>query len=519
MCSVRVASLLLVALLAACESRVSLGERCSSSSDCRVDVCGVGGVCRAQCTTSAQCGGGRCLRDPVTGVAGCSLVTDECSAGSCADGLRCVDGACLGVCVRALDCPDGVCVDDVCVVGEPSPDASVDASADASAAMLDAPDAAAVEACPAGGVRDLDVGRLAVCAVRCDDRVFCWGGWGLATSRLSPSPEDCAGSACLTRPVEIALPAGRSWLEVAVGHQRACALSSEGEVWCWGSIIDTPIDAPVRILLEEGGVLVASEIRAGGSHTCARERGAPTSVRCWGWNENGQLGNGTRTHSESATIPFTGVDRLAPGEWRTQVLESDGSVRGVGVDDDAEIAWPPSVDELVLVERLGLSVTAVDVAALSDQTCVLGGAGELECWGRVATLFGRTEPSSAADCGANRCVSTPVTLARGRIPDGPLAGIAGDRFGRELFVWDAAGTVYGVGAGASVIGPEAEYFEPVLVSPLAGMRTHHVRVGAGTACAILDGDRTVVCWGGNDVGQLGRGTHGAPTTMPAPPSW
>lgn len=101
----------------------------------------------------------------------------------------------------------------------------------------------------------------------------------------------------------IPLPAGVRFERVTTGRSHACALSEQGEAWCWGrndagqlgeasAVIQT---VPVRVL----GGLRFTDIRAGSNHTCGV---ADRRVWCWGDNSQGQLGNGSRVSTPLPTL-------------------------------------------------------------------------------------------------------------------------------------------------------------------------------------------------------------------------
>jgi alpha-tubulin suppressor-like RCC1 family protein len=48
-----------------------------------------------------------------------------------------------------------------------------------------------------------------------------------------------------------------------------------------------------------------------------------------------------------------------------------------------------------------------------------------------------------------------------------------------------------------------------------GLRVASITAAAGYRCAILQSDATLLCWGNNDVGQLGNGSR-VSTTTPSP---
>ena len=154
----------------------------------------------------------------------------------------------------------------------------------------------------AGGLTFNDVSAAAqyACGLTTTAQAYCWGsgtggvlGTGNTTDRSTPG----------------AVADGHSFLSVSAGAGFACGVDLADAVWCWGrndlgqlaNGVAGVSTRPVRA----GGAMTAAEVAAAGidtgsgSFACAISKDRLT-VRCWGRNDVGQLGNGATT---GATIP------------------------------------------------------------------------------------------------------------------------------------------------------------------------------------------------------------------------
>ena len=126
------------------------------------------------------------------------------------------------------------------------------------------------------------------CATRTDGTLWCWGdntygqvGDGTTTRRTSPVP--VAGDAT-------------NWARVSSGGLFTCATRTDGTAWCWGSNdvgqvgdgSNTDRWTPVQV---SGGATNWALVSAQGIHVCATR--SDGTAWCWGYNEYGQLGDGT----------------------------------------------------------------------------------------------------------------------------------------------------------------------------------------------------------------------------------
>ena len=100
---------------------------------------------------------------------------------------------------------------------------------------------------------------------------------------------------------------------ISADNEHTCALLQNGTVKCWGDNRDGELGnggigtyQKTPVTVEE--ISTATGIATGYEHTCALLQNG--SVKCWGNNGNGELGNGNNT---DASIPVTTVDDTALG--------------------------------------------------------------------------------------------------------------------------------------------------------------------------------------------------------------
>ena len=158
------------------------------------------------------------------------------------------------------------------------------------------------------GVSSVSSGYSHVCALLSSGGVKCWGDnylgqLGNGTNINSLTPVEVSG-----------LSSGVT--AISVGFNYTCALLSSGKVKCWGRNrqgelgdgTDSDKNTPVDVI---GLTSRVSCISAGGgantktSHTCAVTSNG--GVKCWGNNDFGQLGDGTRT-SSSTPVDVLGTE-------------------------------------------------------------------------------------------------------------------------------------------------------------------------------------------------------------------
>jgi alpha-tubulin suppressor-like RCC1 family protein len=124
----------------------------------------------------------------------------------------------------------------------------------------------------------------------------------------------------------------------------------------------------------------AATIAAGGQHTCAVLTDG--GVRCWGANEHGQLGNGTKTRS-TTPVPAIGITdaiAVAAGSFHTCALRATGRVSCWGNNVLGQLGDGTSNDAPVPVAITGLT-DATQVAAGGSGSCALRMGGSVVCWG------------------------------------------------------------------------------------------------------------------------------------------
>ena len=154
-------------------------------------------------------------------------------------------------------------------------------------------------------VKQLSLGALHTCALLDDDSIKCWGynnDGQLGQGNPSNIGDDPGEMGDALAPVD--LGTGRKAKQISAGGEHTCALLDDDTIKCWGDNFEgqcghTTIgrigDGPNEMgdalpVVDLGTGRIAKHVSAGPWHSCAVLD--DDSIRCWGWNAWGQLGQG-----------------------------------------------------------------------------------------------------------------------------------------------------------------------------------------------------------------------------------
>jgi alpha-tubulin suppressor-like RCC1 family protein len=190
----------------------------------------------------------------------------------------------------------------------------------------------------------ISVGRDFTCAIASGGALYCWGG--NEVGQLG----DGNGGPSVLRPQPVPVAGGRTWQAVATGDSHACGVTTAGEVFCWGQdqfgelgqgTAGVSSDVPVRVAANA----TFQAVGVGTYHSCAvSTAGTPW---CWGYNEFGALGRGTKgsVNPHPTPAPVVGgvafAGQLQGGYLHTCARSSDGRAFCWGYDGTGELGSEP----------------------------------------------------------------------------------------------------------------------------------------------------------------------------------
>lgn len=230
-------------------------------------------------------------------------------------------------------------------------------------------------------VIELEAGDNHTCARVRDGGIWCWGSNESGQLGLDRSAR--------AQPLPVRLPTSSSIRALALGSRHTCVLADNGAIECWGWRLD----------LSAQSLPGATALAVGGLFGCALM--GDGSARCWGQNDQGQLGNGARSAPgaplETEPAPVLGLDGAV--ELRSSLTHacarvSDGTVRCWGADWSGEVGDGASGNQLARPSATPVPELRGVVQIVTGGSCQpAGGAhscalledGSVRCWGDNAS--------------------------------------------------------------------------------------------------------------------------------------
>ena len=363
---------------------------------------------------------------------------------------------------------------------------------------------------------DVSVGAASTCAVTAGGQAECWGAddhgaLGNGAGDVSRTPVPVVG-------IDGSDEASTA-VSIGSGDAYSCAVMADSSVACWGQNGDgqlgngSTVDSatPVRVIGFEPN-LPPTRIGTGAVHSCVVIDDGNESIKCWGKNDHGQLGDGGTT-SQSTPLDALGgngyFDNFAAGRSFSCATEF-GYVQCWGFNDVGQLGdgTNTSNDSGVYVGTFDGSsddLIAASITSNGSTVCVLSEAGTVWCWG-----YGL---QGGLGNGASRNSSVPVRVAGidGLTPGTTAKEVASGGASTCAVMMNGAVKCWGANSkGQLGNNTKVNSSSPVAVTGLDGSTSAKSATSvavseAGFACAAL-GSGGIVCWGDNSSGQLGDGT-------------
>jgi alpha-tubulin suppressor-like RCC1 family protein len=330
------------------------------------------------------------------------------------------------------------------------------------------------------------------------DRYANGGLWGWGANSDAQLGDNT--SASKSSPVQT-IAGGTNWRQVAAGVSHTAAIKTDGTLWSWGfnnngqlgDNTRTSKGSPVQTI---AGGTNWRQVAAGVYHTAAIKTDG--TLWSWGVNNNGQLGDNTTTDKSSPVQTIAGGTnwrQVAACNYYTAAIKTDGTLWLWGYNNNGQLGDNTTTAKSSPVQTITGGNNWRQVSGGASHTAAIKTDGTLWSWGfngngRLGdnTTTDKSSPVQTIAGGTNwRQVAAGVSHTAAIKTDGTLWS-----WGNNLFYGNL-----GDNTTASKSSP---------VQTIAGGTNWRQVSGGSSYTAAIKTDGTLWAWGSNGFGNLGDNT-------------
>ncbi|HMM62304.1 MAG TPA: prepilin-type N-terminal cleavage/methylation domain-containing protein, partial [Candidatus Saccharibacteria bacterium] len=152
------------------------------------------------------------------------------------------------------------------------------------------------------GWKGVSTGNYHACAIDSNDKAYCWGDNYLGQLGINNTIDDVIS---IPSPVyTLGVLSGKTLKSIDSGYGYACAIASDDQAYCWGNNYrgqlgnNSTSNTSVPVAVDTSGVLsgkTMKSISVGMYQACVIA--SDNQAYCWGYNNNGQLGNNSTSNT------------------------------------------------------------------------------------------------------------------------------------------------------------------------------------------------------------------------------
>jgi len=235
-----------------------------------------------------------------------------------------------------------------------------------------------VAAAPGITFATISAGLSHTCGVTPRGTAYCWG--------LNDNGQLGNGTTTNSS-AAVAVSGGITFATVSAGGRHTCGVDSSAKAFCWGfngtGQLGDGSTANSSVPLAVSGVISFAAVSAGSSHTCGVDRGG--TALCWGFNGNGELGDGSTSNRSTpvvvggALLHFANVSAGGSAS-HTCGVDTSGNALCWGFNGQGQLGNGTTTNSATPVPVSG-GITFARVSGGASHTCGVTGRGAAYCWG------------------------------------------------------------------------------------------------------------------------------------------
>jgi alpha-tubulin suppressor-like RCC1 family protein len=205
---------------------------------------------------------------------------------------------------------------------------------------------------------------------------------------------------------------GTSWSQISGGIYATSAIKTDGTLWTWGlnnnsgQLGDGTTINKSSPVTTAGGGTTWKQVASGGNQTAAVKTDG--TLWTWGFNGNGQLGDGTTLNRSSPITTVAGGttwSQMACGYFTVAAIKTNGTLWTWGLNSVGRLGDGTTLDRSSPVTTAGGGTTWWRVAAGFGNSTAIKSDGTLWTWGQ--NFYGPVGNGTTLDR------SSPVTTVAG----------------------------------------------------------------------------------------------------------